>query len=280
MGPKSILKTTKQPSDEEAQTKEERNREIAVHHASLIQQQKDVENQIFESLLRLIDLPSNADSDPAHPSSDDVATLKNDLNLFQQSDFDALVEERHANGTCGYALCPRPHQKESSTGKFRIIKKHSASEMKIVPRESLENWCSDACGSRAMYLKVQLSDEPAWLRSTGPVDLTLFNEDEGTAKMQSLPLRLKPDHADEMSSKLQQGMTELRLERGDTQTSSRPGNVLSSTIFEKDKIRPPIEPEANASNAHDLVEGFRPKSKLRNTQNADSDEEGDHDWGI
>ena len=36
--------------------------------------------------------------------------------------------------------------------------------MNIVPKEKLEMWCSDECAERAMYIRVQLAEEPVWER--------------------------------------------------------------------------------------------------------------------
>lgn len=266
MASKSILKNKSALPSDDGKTKEERNREIALQRATIIQEQKDIEAQIFESLLQLIDLPSSENADPSAPSATDVAGLKSNLKLFQQSDFDELIEERRANGKCGYILCTKPHRKEATTGKFRIVGEQ------IVPRESLESWCSDACRKRAMYLKVQLSDEPAWFRTSGATpEITVPGADVAEAQIQRLPLRLKSN------DELQQGMAELMLERGDKKTSSRPGEVLSSTVVEKDSVAGPDEPESERR--HDLVEGYMPKPKNKKAADSD-DEEDDQDWDI
>lgn len=36
--------------------------------------------------------------------------------------------------------------------------------MNIVPKEKWEMWCSDACAERALYIRVQLAQEPVWER--------------------------------------------------------------------------------------------------------------------
>ena len=36
--------------------------------------------------------------------------------------------------------------------------------MNIVPKEKLEMWCSYECAERAMYIRVQLAEEPVWER--------------------------------------------------------------------------------------------------------------------
>ena len=272
MAPKSILKNKSAlPSEHDGKSKEARNREIALQRATLIQEQKDIEAQIFESLLQLIDLPSNADADPASPSATDVASLKSNLEFFQQSDFDELIEERRANGKCGCVLCPKPHRKEAATGKFRIIGEQ------IVPRESLESWCSDACRKRAMYLKVQISDEPALFRTLSATpEITVPGVDVPEVKTQTLNLPLRPK-SKETPDRLEEGMAELMLERGDKETSSRHGTVLITTVSEKDSISRPQEPDSDLQ--HDLIEGYKPKSKKKKAADSD-DEEDDEDWDI
>jgi hypothetical protein len=49
--------------------------------------------------------------------------------------------------------------------------------MKVVPREKLEMWCSDACAERAMYIRVQLNETPSWERTEkAGVDIKLLDE--------------------------------------------------------------------------------------------------------
>lgn len=147
---------------------------IALHHANQIQAQKDAEAFILDRILELIELPSSPSADAASPSPADAAALKTALVPFQPTDFDNLVLERNIEGRCGYTLCPHQHRKENSNAKFRITwgpkgsSGHgSGREMKIVSREKLEMWCSEACAERAMYLRLQLVEEPVWERRAG-----------------------------------------------------------------------------------------------------------------
>ncbi|KAL4888968.1 Rtr1/RPAP2 family-domain-containing protein [Aspergillus ambiguus] len=144
---------------------------IALHHAHRIQAQKDTEALILDRILDLVSFPSAPDADPAAPSPDDANTFKAALAPFQPADYDNLILERNIEGLCGYALCPREHRKENAKGTYRITWGAKGTgpggrgrEMNIVPREKLEMWCSDACAERAMYIRVQLAQEPVWER--------------------------------------------------------------------------------------------------------------------
>lgn len=158
---------------------------IALHHARQIQAQKDAEKLILDRILELIDLPSSPTADPAAPSPADVAKLKSSLVPFQPSDFDNLILERNIEGRCGYALCPREHRKEDPKAKYRIVWGPKGSgpngrgrDITVVPREKLEMWCSDECAERAMYVRVQLAEQPVWERrpDAAAIELVLLEE--------------------------------------------------------------------------------------------------------
>ena len=195
--PKSILK---KPANDSSLlpvlSREERNRETALHHARLIQQRKDIEAQILKSIEALLELPTDSAADPAAPNTFDSSVFKRHLVNFQPSDFDAVVEERNIEDLCGYPLCPRPRQKQDSNAKFRILRQAKrGEELLVVPKERLEQWCSNACARRSMYVRVQLNEEPAWLRaSKGNEDIVLLDEagdqDRTNSSVQLLTSRL------------------------------------------------------------------------------------------
>lgn len=279
MAPKSILedKNEHTPVTRAAKSDDERHRDVALHHATLIQQQKDVEEEIFQSMLKLIEMPSTKDADPASPTQTDIDLLSRHLRLFSTRDFDELIDERKANGQCGYVLCPRPHRVEPSTAKFRIITK--ANDMKIVPRESLEVWCSDECAERAMFLKVQITDEPAWLREPGgaPMKLDVMGAPSSNGTIKSLPLRLKSDSNADNTTSLSQGLADLRIERGDNSASARPDIAMSLNLKEREAVAPASAPVAGFAESSNAVEGHVPKGK---SKDADQEEEDDQDWGV
>ncbi len=159
MTTKSILKN---PVDGGKQAVNSRNLALATHHARLLEEQKDIEATVLQSIESMLDLPSSSDADPAQPSNDDASKFVDLIVPFQPGDYDCLIEERHAAGKCGYTLCPR--RPRSETSKFRIFQEHRRAEVKIVSKQKLENWCSEDCARRALYVKLQLMEEPAWSR--------------------------------------------------------------------------------------------------------------------
>lgn len=199
--PGSALRSVlRRPDRPPVESREDRNRRLAIHHAELIQQRKDLESLIFDSTETLLDFPTDHNAGAARPNPRDVAEMRKHLRNFQPSDFDSLVEERNIDKKCGYVLCPRPPHKEDPGGKYRIVR--GRSDLRLVETKDLEKWCSGECGKRALYLRVQLSETPAWER-TRASDVQLLGEDE--------PQRpIDQDAVGEMTSDLKQ----LALERG------------------------------------------------------------------
>lgn len=268
--PRSILKNphSAAPASEApaVRSREVRNRETALYHADLLQQRKDVEALILESTETLIDVPSSTTADPACPSPSDAALVKNSIRSFQPSDYDALIEERNINRRCGYVLCPRPNRLKDTKAKYRILHGHGkgSDALKFVDKHSLEKWCSDDCGKRALYVKVQLNEQPAWTRSaTTGGDVVLLEDGNdsqeqagGTAAliegMKNLDVGLGEE---EMIAK----MKALAIERGDGNAPSRSFGLAEVGIQEKnrDDSREPSPPSNSMSG--DSIEGYRPR---------------------
>ncbi|POS82817.1 hypothetical protein EPUL_003904 [Erysiphe pulchra] len=160
---KSILKKKNYP---DFANKSDRNREIAIYHASIIQQRKNFELEILFSIETLIDYPlAPPPADASNPSPTDILKFRDLIQSFQPSDYDSLIEERNINERCGYALCPNPRHREKGSGKFRLLgTSGKAKDFRVVEKEILEKWCSQTCALRAMYVKTQLSHLPAWDR--------------------------------------------------------------------------------------------------------------------
>lgn len=155
-----------QHDEVKATSRERRNRDIALHHANLIQQRKDVEAEILAHTETLLDLPSQQNADAARPFINDVTLVERSLLLFQRSDYDALIEERNIDEKCGYLVCPRHQRQQDSNSRFRVRhgKGIGASDVEIVAKGDLEKWCSLSCEKYSSYLRMQLSSEPAWAR--------------------------------------------------------------------------------------------------------------------
>jgi hypothetical protein len=132
-------------------------REIALSHAHYLQIRKTIELSILTSLEELVDYP-HATSTPLD--------LKCHLRYFQPSDFDSLMEEREICGKCGYPLCGNPRRRlpGDKQSKYVLVDKGKKS-MRFVEATKLERFCGDECAKRGYWIRVQLSQEPAWTRN-------------------------------------------------------------------------------------------------------------------
>lgn len=269
---KSILKKVPKSNTPTQPTvsHEDRNRETALYHANLLQQRKDVENTIFESTETLLDFPSSSASDPAQPLERDVVDVQNLLKSFQPSDYDSLVSERNIDKKCGYVLCPHANRLQDTDAKYRIlhVRDNATHSLKFVEREELERWCSDECGRRALYIRVQLSDEPAWSRTAGSSgDITLL--DEGNQNQQGLDVdgklaqkfqNLDYGYGDE---RVKAALKDLAIERGDGNASESRCRLIEVDIHENKGLgNTPTDPSHQVSNGlWSSVEGYNPKLK-------------------
>ena len=286
MAPKSILKDTTGSDVTIAtqKTRDQRNRDIAIHHATLLQQQKDAELDILAAIEELMDYPTSIDADPANPLPADVSRFTSLLVSFQPSDYDSLIEERHCADVCGYALCPRKPMKNNSKSKLRILGGRGAErDVKFVPSKQLELWCSKDCARRALYVKTQLNEEPAWLRrASAVVQISLLDEKPLHTFTATLPERPKGRVSDDATSNLEKSMSDLALERGEQSSSVRSKGLLSDDLLENVAISPAVAPSSGGPSNHKQIEGFDPQvdfdEYLKASRAQDDDE--DEDWKI
>lgn len=237
---KSILKKSTYPATN-SPSKADRDRETALYHANLIQQRKDIELEILLSMETLIDYPlARSPHNAANPSHADATSFKNYLRPFQPSDYDALIVERNINEHCGYALCANPRVKEEGGGIYRLLgKSGKAKDFRIVEKSELEKWCSEACARRALYVRVQLSETPAWERgaSGSMIQIDLLDEpksDEDTVveRLQALDVNATEDMTIDSAN--------LALERGDR--GFVPHNGLVDIMIQEKEVRGTVEP--------------------------------------
>lgn len=282
--PKSILKKapTYPATNDNITPKEARDRETALYHANLIQQRKDLELEILLSLEQLIDFPLAATPyDASNPSPADAAAFKHYLRIFQPSDYDAMIEERNIDKRCGYALCPKP-KPESSTGKYRILgMRGKAKDFRVVQKEEVERWCSDACGQRALYVKVQLNESPAWERVSLSTDIDLLDEpksEEGAVLGRLGRLQLAANEGNFKNS------ADLALERGDKGRAAKFGKV-EVEIQEKqvsNAAEPPSFPATDLNgqmnNMHLSVEGYKSGFEKGKSLIKEDEEDSGMDW--
>jgi len=242
---KSILKQpTAQPtlSDEQKATAETNRKHLntALWHANKIQHRKDVEARIFGNIETLLEFPS------ANPfTSVDVSRFTSLVRSFQPSDFDNLIEERRIDGKCGYALCSNAPRTESlGTSAAWKLKAKAASD-----------YCSDDCTRKSLYVKTQLNEVPAWERDPAQHPKVVVHLDDrasATRVQPAIATRAVPPRATQ---------NDLALERGDTTSSMRPSQVMTSTVVEhtntdRATTRPPDAEVAS----HTAIEGYEPTS--------------------
>lgn len=274
---------------------------IALHHAHRIQAQKEAEALILDRILELVTFPPSLSADPASPSSEDAKAFKVALRPFQPSDYDNLILERNIEGLCGYGLCPREHRKEDPKAKNRIVWGPKGSgpggrgrEMKIVPREKLEMWCSEECAERAMYVKVQLQEQPVWERSARDGrerDFSLLEEaravkqQKGGDKTKKSPVTVGKVAHQLGNLQLDGGhvtnhnLRDLALERGDSNPALSAGRV-NIQLVEKEHVSreritaPKLSPEDQTGGS---VEGYVPKERRDKHSARDEDEDEDQE---
>jgi hypothetical protein len=157
--------------------------------------------------------------------------------------------------------------------------------MKIVPREKLEMWCSDSCAKRAMYVRVQLAEDPVWERRAKEITLleeprSLKGTNTTTRKMDDQVVKGGEDSTSR--SKYAGGQTasataittlplrgikmsfkDLALERGDSNSTFRDGRVdvqvMEREISHDAAVAPPMPgPEYHHGGS---IEGYTPKGQ-------------------
>ncbi|KAL8818698.1 MAG: hypothetical protein Q9223_002716 [Gallowayella weberi] len=263
----AVAATSKDSPAPSTLSREDRNRQLALHHARLIQIRKDIESLILTSTETLLDLPTSPTASPSEPSSADIKTVKESLRPFQPSDYDALVEERNIDHKCGYVLCRRENRRQNRRSNYRIITgtgDAKGSNLKVVEPKELERWCSDECGKMALYIRVQLSEEPAWMRDWQTNEpLELYGEIERKAQVHNgnspVPrVAMKPDVSDAQQT-LAIRMKDLAVERGDRSNTAKASARVAVHVRENDQKEQisPLPP--STENTHSgSIEGYIP----------------------
>lgn len=228
----------------------DRNRELAIQHATVLQQRKDTEATILTALEELIDFPTHPDTIRTRPEATDVERFTYLIAPFQVSDYDALIEERNCAEKCGYVFCSKNLSRSIPSSNFsRIIRgEHS---LKVVPNNKLEMWCDNWCARAAVFIKVQLSEVPAWERQEGAANKVTVLADQTSAELTGELKRNPTTRKDDKERK--QLMAELAQERGDKAEHTRLPMVLPLRERPPTSVtsaHPPVqhEPEQQAQN--------------------------------
>lgn len=302
MPPKSILKKTPVSTNApgtsgatpSAKPVNQRHLDVALHHASIIEQRKVVEKQVLDAIIDLLDFPASPHADPQRPSAADARRFREAVIPFQPADYDSLIEERNIADKCGYALCPRPKRKARSSARKQFV--DTSRGVEIVDRKVLEVWCSDDCAKRALYVKVQLNAEPAWLRQGGYGDNIELMVENTSDQLKALPLRLKQPSApppppptttteeEDLAAAWaarDDALADLAIERGEKpgRLSKANKDLLQSRIKERVASAPPQPPSLpeQTSASHMAIEGHVPRHDRPAEHDADDDDAQDWD---
>jgi hypothetical protein len=243
--------------------------DIAVQHARLIQEQKQIIRRNLDAIEELSDYPVSSAA-----SSFETSTFLSAMVDFQPSDYDALIEERYVNGRCGYTLCPNPPRRPGPKAPWL--------------KNKVENWCSDACAKKALYVKAQLSETPAWERRAGDrTPLVLYGAARAAAAKPTpstpttqLPLRQKPTP--------ESNERDLAYERGevDKVADAKMDRVIKAEVQENtviSSVMPPTKTRFADSDVHDLIEGYQPRGVQKGNRitiksgDSDSDEDDEEE---
>lgn len=290
MPPKSILKKTSAPvTERNGKPVNQRHLDVALHHANILEQRKAVEAQVLDSIMTLMEYPPSRNADAKRPSAADARVFEETVATFQPADYDALIEERNIADKCGYALCPKPKAKARSTAKKQFVDTDKGVE--IVDRKVLEVWCSDDCAKRALYVKVQLNEEPAWLRSGSHGEKIELMVDNAQELRTVLPVRTKQppapapaparreeeDDIDAAWAAHDNAAAELALERGEKlgAMSKANNNLVQDTITEREPNSVPPQPPSLPAGSTMAIEGHVPR---HDRPKDEEDEDDEQDW--
>ena len=275
---KSILKqqvpnsqTTLSDEQKARVERDRRNLGIALHHANKIQSQKDVEAQILSSTEMLLEYPKDSPFTPSEASN-----FMSLIRPFRPSDFDSLVEERRIDGKCGYALCTNA-PRSTTLGAGVVWKLQS---------EAAGDYCSAACARKALYLKTQLSEVPAWEREPVRQPKIVLHEDDRPVAESSRSAAA----AERTREWVAKSRDELAFERGEKAASLKPKQVMTDSVVEKSISTPRVQPnwDGVALSSYTAIEGHEPKQPtkqaLKSVHNGgdgrdDDDDDDDDDEG-
>ncbi|KAJ5273052.1 hypothetical protein N7478_008177 [Penicillium angulare] len=278
---------------------------IALQHAHQIQAQKDAEGMILDRTVELLALPADSSADPAAPSTEDVQIFKSALTAFRPTDYDNYITERNYENLCGYGLCPRENRKAVANAKgqgqtfhFKYGAKGSGPggrgrSMDIISREKLEKWCSDECAERALFIRVQLAEEPVWERRADDMSvLNILLLEEARARRENQPRAQQSQGESSSAAAVAAGIKDLKIqdpqrsrdlamERGDNAPAIRDGRV-EVTIKEKEygpessasASAPRLRPEDAMGGS---IEGYVPQGQRdkRSAEDQHPEDEGD-----
>jgi len=236
---------------------------VARRHAEILEHRKRIEAEILDSIIALATYPlvREAEYSAAAPAAQDIADLRRRVRIFQPGDYEDLLEERNANGLCGYTLCPKQKRKKSQGGKWKLVDVGKKS-FDIVDRKEHERWCSQICAKRALYIKVQLHETAAWEREGIPeLEIDLYEEEPGHPRPgKDLEKEIQKRSKEEEDREPRDvTLADLARERGDEPAQNPRVTVAAIRIKEAEPSSSGPSPDEFGDESHLDIEGYRPK---------------------
>ena len=245
-------------------------RATAELQAQRLQAQARLQDEVLDAILELVDLPSRYGGSPLQPESADLDVFKRGVSLFRCNDFDDLVKERNIYEKCGYCLCSELINKVEQESTHRILwATKGGQDLKVVPNDASRKWCSKRCENLALFVRKQLSNEPAWERRAVNKLIEVPHQDHYSTQADLLP---EEDHEDDTdANRVTERLGELSLERGDVSRKREPNIIIFENETEK-----PVDGALNIVDG-DEIEGYHPKARIGTFQAGSEDSDDGED---
>lgn len=249
-------------------------RAAAVEQARQIQKQKQIQDQVYDTIIEFIDLPHDASPGTGTPSVSDLQHFRNGVSLFSPEEFDQMAIERNIYGKCGYALCTKKVVSSSKQGSHAVLWAKVGVDLNVVPRSELPKWCSLECEKYANLIKKQLLREPAWERRGSLKKIQIPFLTKGTVE------RCFPESEDRMSDdtrnsqELTNRMKELSVERGELEYNEKKTDIR---LIERPTTRAATVPSQAVGADSSTIEGYLPQASSFNITRKHDDNDDDED---
>ncbi|KAI9321869.1 Rtr1/RPAP2 family-domain-containing protein [Dichotomocladium elegans] len=186
------------------------------------------------------------------------ALLRQAAALLQPHTYDEIVEERVVQNWCGYPLCDRAPL-QNTLSKYHI----SLSRRKVYDQSELASFCSEECMQKSKYFRMQLSEDPVWIRdrqATPDIHIVLMNQDlkHILAKQEQERNRIKKKNAEQIRRDyVQQLLTNVPLKAAWSGKEIEPATTELTIVEKTSADRPSIVTKRlSGHGAHNSIEGY------------------------
>ncbi|CDS07578.1 hypothetical protein LRAMOSA01527 [Lichtheimia ramosa] len=190
---------------------------------------------------------------PKVPSS----LLRQAATILQPQTYDEVIEERAVQDWCGYPLCDNAPQKDQP--RYHI----SLSRRKVFDQSELASFCSEACLQRSKYFRMQLSEDPVWIRDMQAVPNVHIIQLDQDVKKALANEQQKSNQTRHSGHEIRQNYVQQLLANVPAATAG--GEHTELRIVEHDDAIV-MDSETPISGVHDAIEGYRINVKRNSEQ--------------